>query len=69
MGRHWEPSRLFESSDRAGIGFFAEAGELFLKGPPEFEQIKALAAKYHTSLGWDEWVSELTKKYKLKLFG
>ena len=30
---------------------------------------KSLAAKFNTTLGWDEWVPELTKKYKLKLFG
>jgi len=31
--------------------------------------VGALAAKYNTTFGWNEWVSELTKKYKLKLFG
>ncbi|HVH14920.1 MAG TPA: hypothetical protein VNA15_04285 [Candidatus Angelobacter sp.] len=25
-------------------------------------KIKALGDKYHVSLGWDEWVPELTKK-------
>jgi hypothetical protein len=29
----------------------------------------ALAAKYHASLGWVEWVPELTKNYELKFFG
>ena len=70
----WNPTdklaRLVEIISPAGFEkFFAEAGELFAKGPPEIEQVKALAARYNTTLGWDEWVSELTKKYKLKLFG
>src|SRR5437870_745903 len=62
--------RLVESGSPAGFEqFVAEAGELFTQGPPEVERLGALAAKYHTTLGWNEWVSELTKKYKLKLFG
>jgi len=70
----WNPTdkvaRLVEIISPAGFEkFFAEAGDLFLKGPPELEQVKALAARYDTSIGWDEWVPELTKKYKLKLFG
>ena len=70
----WNPTdklaRLVEIISPAGFEkFFAEAGELFAKGPPEIEQVKALAARYNTTLGWDEWVSELTRKYKLKLFG
>ena len=70
----WNPTdkvaRLVEIISPAGFEkFFAEAGDLFLKGPPELEQVKALAARYNTSIGWDEWVPELTKKYKLKLFG
>ena len=70
----WNPTdkvaRLVEIISPAGFEkFFAEAGDLFLKGPPALEQVKALAARYDTSIGWDEWVPELTKKYKLKLFG
>ncbi len=70
----WNPTdklaRLVEIISPAGFEkFFAEASELFQKTRPEFEQMKALAAKYNTSLGWDEWIPELTKKYKLKLFG
>jgi len=63
-------ARLVEIISPAGFEkFFAEAGELFTQGPPEVERVGALAAKYNTTLGWNEWVSELTKKYKLKLFG
>jgi len=70
----WNPTdkvaRLVEIISPAGFEkFFAEAGELFTQGPPEVERVGALAAKYNTTLGWNEWVSELTKKYKLKLFG
>jgi quercetin dioxygenase-like cupin family protein len=70
----WNPTdrvaRLVEIISPAGFEkFFAEAGELFTQGPPEVERVGALAAKYNTTVGWNEWVSELTKKYKLKLFG
>jgi hypothetical protein len=36
---------------------------------PDPAKIQALSTKYHASLGWDEWIPELTKKYKLRLFG
>jgi hypothetical protein len=39
-----------------------------LPGPIQ-KRSNALSTKYHASLGWDEWIPELTKKYKLKLFG
>ncbi len=70
----WNPTGrvalLVEIISPAGFEkFFAEAGELFTQGPPELERVSALAAKYDTTVGWNEWVSELTKKYKLKLFG
>ena len=70
----WNPTdklaRLVEIISPAGFEkFFEEAGKLFGVGRPEFEQIKGLAARYNTMLGWDDWVPELTKKYKLKLFG
>src|SRR6266480_1236518 len=70
----WNPTdkvaRLVEIISPAGFEkFFAEAGELFTQGPPEVERVGALAAEYNTTFGWNEWVSELTKKYKLKLFG
>lgn len=69
----WNPTdklaRLEIISPAGFEKFFAEAGELFQKSMPEPEQVRALAAKYNTSLGWDEWIPELTKKYKLKLFG
>ncbi len=64
------PSRLVEIISPAGFEkFFAEAGLLFQKTMPDFEKIKALAAKYNTSLGWDEWVPELTRRFKPRLFG
>ncbi len=64
----WNPtdklSRLVEIISPAGFEkFFAEAGLLFQNTVPEFEKVKTLAAKYNTSLGWDEWVPELTKRY------
>ncbi len=70
----WNPTnklaRIVEIISPAGFEkFFAEAGKLFQKTRPEFDQMKILAAKYNTTLGWDEWVPQLTKKYKLKLFG
>ncbi len=50
--------------------FFEEAAELFrIVRPPDIQEVKRVAAKYHTTLGWDDWVPELTTKYKLKLFG
>jgi len=65
-----KPARLIEIISPAGFEkFFAEAGELFGKGKPDLEKIQALGTKYHASLGWDEWVPELTRKYKLKVFG
>src|SRR6059036_145331 len=65
-----KPARLVEIISPAGFEkFFAEAGLLFEKAMPELEKIKSLAAKFNTTLGRDEWVPELTKKYKLKLFG
>jgi len=65
-----KPARLVEIISPDGFEkFFAEAGLLFEKAMPELEKIKSLAAKFNTTLGWDEWVPELTKKYKLKLFG
>jgi hypothetical protein len=42
---------------------------LFKTTRPDPEKIQALSGKYHASLGWEEWIPELTKKYKLKLFG
>ena len=72
----WNPTdklaRLVEIISPAGFErFFVEAGELFKKsrGVPELEQVKTLATKYNTSIGWEEWVPELSKKYGLKLFG
>ena len=38
-------------------------------GSPLASEIVVNGYKYNTILGWDEWVSELTKKYRLKLFG
>ena len=29
--------------------------------------MQALAAKYHASLGWDEWVPELTEKLRAQI--
>ena len=68
----WNPTdklaRLVEIISPAGFEkFFMEAG--MSSGIPEIQQVKALAAKYNTTLGWEEWVPELSKKYNLKLFG
>ncbi len=61
-------ARLVEIISRPGFeNFFDEASSLF-QGVPDPGKIKELAARYHTTLGWDEWVPERTKKYKLKLF-
>ncbi len=50
--------------------FFEEAAMLFqATGLPDIQQVAMIAGKYHTSLGWEDWVKELTVKYKLKLFG
>jgi quercetin dioxygenase-like cupin family protein len=69
----WNPgqtmARLVEIISPPGFeNFFDEASKMF-QGVPDPGKMKELAAKYHTTLGWDEWVTELTKKYKLKLFG
>jgi quercetin dioxygenase-like cupin family protein len=65
-----KPARLVEIISPAGFEkFFAEAAELFKGASPDPVKIQALSGKYHASLGWNEWVPELTKKYKLKLFG
>jgi quercetin dioxygenase-like cupin family protein len=66
-----KPARLLEIISPAGFEkFFAEAGELFKGTTPDPEKIQSLSGKYHASLGWNEWIPELTKKYKLKpLFG
>lgn len=69
----WNPTdklaRLVEIISPAGFEkFFVEASELF-KATPDPGKVKVLAAKYNTDMGWDEWIPELTKKYKLKLFG
>ena len=65
-----KPARLIEIISPAGFEkFFAEAGELFKNTRPDPEKIQALSGKYHATLGWNEWIPELTKKYKLKLFG
>lgn len=64
-----KPARLVEIISPAGFEkFFAEAGELFKNTRPDPEKIQALGDKYNTSLGWKEWIPELTKKYKLRLF-
>ena len=68
----WNPTdklaRLVEIISPAGFEkFFMEAGRS--SGIPDIQQVKTLAAKYNTTLGWDEWVPELSKKYNLKLFG
>jgi len=64
-----KPARLVEIISPAGFEkFFAEAGELFKNTRPDPAKIQALSSKYHASLGWDEWVPELTKKYKLRVF-
>ena len=64
-----KPARLVEIISPAEFEkFFAEAGELF-KTNPAPEKIQALATKHHASIGWDEWLPELTKRYQLRLFG
>src|SRR3989440_11203641 len=70
----WDPTDkmgpLGEIIFPAGVEkIFARTGEMVTQGPPEVERGGALAAQYNTTFGWNEWVSELTKKYKLKLFG
>jgi quercetin dioxygenase-like cupin family protein len=61
------PARLVEIISTAGFEkFFAEAGELFKETTPDPVKIQSLSGKYHASLGWNEWIPELTKKYKLK---
>jgi quercetin dioxygenase-like cupin family protein len=69
----WNPgqtmARLVEIISPPGFEkFFDEASNLF-RAAPDPEKLKELAARYHTTLGWDEWIPALTKKYKLKLFG
>jgi mannose-6-phosphate isomerase-like protein (cupin superfamily) len=65
-----EPARIVEIiSPPRFEQFFHEAGKLFEAGPPDPKKIGEIARKYHTTMGWDEWVPELTTKYNLKLFG
>ena len=64
------PARLVEVISPAGFEqFFDEASKLFLQGPPEVQKVAEVAKRYQTILGWEEWVPELTAKYKLRLFG
>ncbi len=70
----WNPgktmARLVEIISPPGFeNFFDEASNLFRAAPPDLEKVKELAARYHANLGWDEWIPELARNYKLKLFG
>ena len=71
----WNPgrtmARVVEIISPPGFeNFFDEGSKLFQTAqPPDFEKVKDLASKYHTTFGWDEWVPQLSAKYKLKLFG
>ncbi len=63
------PARLVEIISPAGFeGFFDEASKLFLQGPPDVQKVAEIASRYQTTLGWEDWISELTAKFKLKLF-
>lgn len=65
-----EPARIIELICPPRFeGFFREAGKLFEAGRPDVKQIGEIGRRYNMTLGWDEWIPELEKKYKLKLFG
>lgn len=66
-----KPARLVEIISPAGFEkFFEEAAKLFPSvGLPDVGQVAGVASKYHLTMGWSEWIPELTKKYNLRLFG
>ncbi len=64
------PARLVEIISPAGFEqFFDEASKFFLEGPPDVRRVGEVAGRYQTILGWEDWIPELTAKYKLRLFG
>src|SRR5256712_11701699 len=70
----WNPTdkraRLVEIISPAGFEkFFAEAGGIFKNNMPDSGKILTPSGTEQASLGWDGLNSEITTKYKLRLFG
>ncbi len=65
------PARLLEIICPAGLErYFAEVAQLIpASGPPDFEKLEALQKKYQNPRVHPEWVSELAKRYGLKVVG
>ncbi|MET7369500.1 cupin domain-containing protein [Streptomyces sp. NPDC005566] len=67
-----EPARILEILSPAGFEqFFAEMGTIAdtAAGPAEFLQLRAELGKRYGLEFSDEWVAELTDRYRLKLVG
>ncbi len=71
----WNPTdkqaRLVEIISPAGFeNFFEETSKLFPSSRlPDMGQVAGVASKYHLTLGWNEWIPELSGMYNLKRFG
>jgi quercetin dioxygenase-like cupin family protein len=65
------PARLIEIICPAGLEhYFAELAQLIpADGPPDFDKIAELQQRYQNPRVHPEWVSELAKKYGLKVAG
>ncbi len=65
------PARLMEIICPAGLEhYFGELAQLIpTDGPPDFEQIAALQARFQVPRAHPEWVPELAEKYNLKVTG
>ncbi len=65
-----KPARIIEIISPPGFEqFFDETAKLLQEGPRDVQKVAEIARRYHTTFGWDEWVPELSAKYKLSLFG
>jgi quercetin dioxygenase-like cupin family protein len=60
------PARMIEIISPAGFeNFFRELSELLATGPPEPEQVPALAARYGLQFGEPDWLPDVISRYGL----
>lgn len=60
------PARMIEIISPAGFeNFFRELTELTVTGPPELEQVMALAERYGLKLGQPDWLPGVIARYNL----
>lgn len=60
------PARMIEIISPAGFeGFFRELSDLIAAGPPDPEQVSAVADRYGLRFGRPEWLPEVIARYGL----